>query len=83
MPLTCHGLHDWSLPQLHRTRRGKVVIVKVVRVCLACTAEQEVYEPAPVTGRIQVYNLDTLLWEQEVMAEPPKLRLSDRIQAYE
>jgi len=52
--------HDYSEPQIQRTQRGKVTIVKLVQTCLACGVEREVYhEPPhlPTSDRIKVYDL--------------------------
>lgn len=61
MPLDCHGLHDWSEPYTERLRgHNNVLIVRLVKECLACHKTIEAMEPAPrlsVSDRIQQFPL--------------------------
>lgn len=62
MPLpSCQGGHDYSEPYYERLRgHNNVLIVRLVKECLACHKTIEVFEPTPklpVSERIKSYDL--------------------------
>lgn len=62
MPLpSCDAGHDWSEPYTERLRGARnVLIVRLVKQCLACKKTVEVMHPAPklpLSERIKSYDL--------------------------